>query len=352
MIHIDASETSKTVLPENERISDLATKVRVLFEREVEVGSDPDMSKEMQVMLRADEGQVLNDHCFESRLRELGDFLEDPSKLLGRAEMVIRTLLEEKGSSSWTDEDIQFLAAHLAAPDVDKIYNLRGGKGVLIPNPWYLGLPRYLKAIDYDNGRGDEKVIQPANMSMKDWIDKLTSQSDSVVKVLDIGAGSGDRLKDLKDFFDNKIETIAVGLANQTMWVDVSLIRPMEILPMNLGGMLDVVMSNFAIAYSAFPKRAIGEALRVLRPGKKAFLSVARWFKEEGINSSTPYKLLGMEEETYFNKIREEGIGRVNIERMIEIIGEVGGDFKYNVRKANLGGSSGGLPFEIEKLER
>ncbi len=234
-------------------------------------------------------GGPVTERSFVDAFDRLSRYIEEPDLFYVGARKAVEKLLEGR-QQHLSREDRIILAANICASDLYCLNRLQSRrKGFLwannykwafcyLPNPWYLDFPSYPKPLTTWPRTGDQ-YIRPYKHSMEEHIIRMISSQQQPVSLLDAGVGGGEYALDLKKRFGQQIHTVGVGLINQQIPVDQNLITPMEVLPLSWTGRFDVVVSNYALCYAVFPKIAISELLRVLKPGRSAFLDISSYWK-------------------------------------------------------------------------
>lgn len=305
-------------------------------------------------LLKGDQHRFPDEEMFVDAFMEMAEYIDAPEKLFEKAQEKIWQLIAGR-DGYLTDDQVRFFAANLCAPDIDQLRELTKDPAITwdgypesdidhatqfkLPNPWYLDLLQYPKPVHVYNR---QDFIQPSSMDMWKWVETLTTEIIPVV-VLDAGTGSGMRPKLLKDLFGDKIWTVGLGLENQAMPVDENIVQPMEILPLNWTDRFDVVMSNYALGYATYPIVAIKELLRVLAPGKTAFLDIRSFYVVNGpVHWKIIADLLGISEADYWRIAKEAYVG-LNGYKAIKatVEGWSTADQQFTVDQAQAGDSSG-----------
>jgi ubiquinone/menaquinone biosynthesis C-methylase UbiE len=245
----------------------------------------PSLVKEAKTLLYENPGtpDEITQATFERAFRQMEPYIQAPELLFGKAKEAITELLRGR-PDHLTANEISLLAAYLCEADIYRLRDLPTDPEIywssayedpvfLLPNPWYLHLPKYPMPVAKWTRKKNE-YIQPRDYSLEERIAHLQRMGEPVT-ILDAGTGSGAYLQVLKEQFGDAIHTVGLGLCNQTLPVDENVITPMEILPIEWTNRFDIVISNFSLCYSLYPVTAIKELLRVLKPNREAYLDIS-----------------------------------------------------------------------------
>lgn len=348
MIEVD-DLVSRSFLSYNEEMGRLPVDCATVFEGRT------------RAFLTLGQDEQITEASFHRTFMVMAEFLRRPKKLFERAKDKILRLTAGR-EDKYSNTDIEYMAARMSTKDILDIQQV--GKGHVSPGPVWVGLtntepgvgntiffdlphPWYLDLQPYSEPthiwtRGH--FIEPLDMSLEDWIEREIMDTKPAY-FLDAGTGSGVRTKILKDIFDDDIFTVGLGIENQIVPADQNVVQPMETLPVAWENKFDVIASNYALRYAVYPNKAISEVLRVLKPGKTAFLDVSSFYyvgtlSREQVEIGA--KLIGVSDHKYVQKAVEAFSGLENYDSICKTIEAMSskGDV-YTVQMARGRDSSG-----------
>jgi SAM-dependent methyltransferase len=298
--------------------------------------------------------EAITPEAFTQLYRQWEVYIQNPNLLTAKARQKVEQLVaQNKGRPPLSPEEMNILAAYLSFGDIYNLQQLPADPGISwdsglkffffkLPNPWYLDFPPYSSEVINWN-RGTTGYLQPTDQTWEESVATLLSQSEEKLQILDGGVGSGVFLQQLDQLAPERIETTGVGLVKQTVPVDHNYFLPMELLPAEMKDSFDVVVSNYALCYCLWPKRAIQELIRVLKPGKSAFLDIA-----PSLHSTAPgmYKImeqaLGWPENSALTYIAQQYAGLENFDTIKQLVESWSDEtYTYTVVPAKKGASRG-----------
>lgn len=305
--------------------------------------------------------EAITPEAFTQLYRQWEVYIQNPNLLMAKARQKIEQLItQNKGRQPLTPEEMDILAAYLSFSDIYNLQQLPTDPGISwdsglkffffkLPNPWYLDFPAYSSEVINWN-RGTTGYLQPIDQTWEDRVQSRLSESQQKLQILDGGVGSGFFLQQIDQLDPERIETTGIGLVKQNIPIDHNHFLPMELLPADWQNKFDVVVSNYALCYCLWPKRAIQELLRVLKPGSSAFLDIA-----PSLHSTAPgmYRImeraLGWPQDTALKYIAQQYSGLEDFESIRQLIESWSDEsYTYTVIPAKKGASRGTC-VEIQK---
>jgi SAM-dependent methyltransferase len=234
---------------------------------------------------------VSAEHFFEY-LGSLSDMLDNQDMAIGAAHQYVSEIAQGRLS----EEEIRFLALYLCGSTVLRWreaqeenslrahFTLHEDDSTNQPDVnlflewprWIANQPREL--LDHLWKRSIDLYPNPQHTTLTTEIDSLLLEQE-VVKVLDIGMGTGYMLEELREKYSSRVDTTGVTLVNSQPEVDIDTVHygPAEVLPLEWTNSFDIVVSNVTFLYLLDPRSAISEALRVLKPERMLHLRLYRW---------------------------------------------------------------------------
>ena len=271
-----------------------------------------------------------------SSIAPIYEIFEDKRALLGTAYQYVERLTHDR-FETWSDEEKTLFAGYICSRPgfvydffVKKGHvdlNSRWPEGVelpdsqpheavevlntRLPNEPFLAytspikLPSQWGSAMWNRGEGEypQTNLKTPSQTIQKVIDKKAQ-----AHILDVGCGDNYFLHCIKKKFGPKVITIGVKPENihiPDRPMDEEYCGYAELLPVDWSDSVDVAYTNTAFTYFLYPKKALSEIVRVLRPGGTAHLDTYSNYSPSPNEYDFMRSILGISQDDYIQALTQ-----------------------------------------------